>query len=59
MIDIKQYIAHCDVHIASYIAPYRVHYDLMNDISYLIGYVQKWLIIGSVVYISDCINVVI
>lgn len=59
MIDIKQYIAHCDVHFASDIAPYRVHSDLMNEKSYLIGYVQKWLIIGSVVYISDCINVVI
>lgn len=34
-----QYIAHCDVHIASYIAPYRVHSDLMNEKSYLIGYV--------------------
>ncbi len=34
-----QYIAHCDVHFASDIAPYRVHSDLMNEISYLIGYV--------------------
>lgn len=39
MIDIKQYIAHYDVHFASDIAPYRVYSDLMNEKSYLIGYV--------------------